>query len=492
MSELPGAAQSQQQVSAALMRGFFPFFLPWAFGALHPGVKPLEMRWYLHAMCQAFQKVATGQIRRLVINVPPRNLKSVTSVAFTAWMLGCNPALKFMFVTYGTNLSREHYEHCRKLMSHPFYRLLFPGTRMLPGGRGELIIRTTAGGGCRSVTVSGATTGFGADIILIDDAMKADDISSEARRAELERFFRETLVTRLNNKRRGVIISIQQRLGEDDLPARLIEAGADHLNLPAYDDQERVYDIGFGRRYRRPIGEVLRPDDEPREVLDDLRRMMGARTFAAQYLGQVAALEGSVIQTDAFARFDRDQFERQKYHKLIQSWDLATSEEPGADYSVCLTFGFREERWYLLDVMRDQMKFPKLRDRVVALAGLWKADLVLLEDAGAGSHLWQDLQDRRRSFVTRAVRPEGDKVTRMVGQLALIEDGFLLLPREAPWLDPFLGELRSFPGRYDDQVDALSQFLNWIKVRPRWAPTEYDPESGRRLRPERPTHPRHR
>lgn len=489
---LPGAGIPPVLLAAALMRRYLVFFLPWAFRALHDGAKPLVMHWYLWAMCQAFQKVALGQTTRLVINVPPRNLKSITSVAFTAWMLGRDPSLKIMLVTYGASLAKEHIDNCRALMLHPVYRQLYPATVLLPGGKGELIIRTAQGGGCRSVTVGGATTGFGADIILIDDAMKAEDITSEARRSELERFFSGTLITRLNSKASGVVISIQQRLGEDDLPQRMIDAGAEHLNLPAYHDQEMVYDTGFGRRYRRPVGEVLRPDDENRAVLDDLKRLMGPHSFATQYLQQPSALEGNVIRTEAFGRFDLEDFERGECHTLLQSWDLATSTAQNADWSVCITAAHVWGKWHIVDVLRARMEYPELRDRVTAHALRWRADKVILEDAGAGQHLWQDLRVRGQIPVYK-IRPESDKVTRMVGQLGLIEDGEVLLPDEAPWLDTFLREARAFPAvRNDDQVDALSQLLQWIKDHGSFMQMRIDPKTGRRYTPRSELHRRRR
>src|SRR5687768_15034673 len=104
----PGRPDDHKSTGAALRPSCLALFLPWAFAVLHPGTAPLRMFWYLWAMCQAFQKAGTGQTRRLVINLPPRNLKSVTSVAFTAWMLGRAPALKIMLVTYGAKLSGEH------------------------------------------------------------------------------------------------------------------------------------------------------------------------------------------------------------------------------------------------------------------------------------------------------------------------------------------------------------------------------------------------
>lgn len=223
---------------AALRRGCLFFFLHWVFQLLHPLERPPRNDWYLLAMCQALQKTSLGRTRRLVINVPPRHLKSIAATAYTAWILGHNPSLKIMLATYGDKLGRDHLERLRLIMSHPVSQLLFPKTRLAPGGISQGVLHTTAGGGSRSVTVGGATTGFGADIILIDDAMNALDIISEAKRAELDRFYSATLLMRLNSKRRDVIISIQQRLGEDDIPARLIDSGAEHLCL-AYEDTQR-------------------------------------------------------------------------------------------------------------------------------------------------------------------------------------------------------------------------------------------------------------
>jgi predicted phage terminase large subunit-like protein len=430
-------------------------------------------------MCQAFQKTAVGRSRRLVINLPPRNLKSVTAAIYTAWILGQSPGLKIMFATYGDKLGRDHLERVRKIMMHPIYRRLFPGTRLTSGGMGEAVLRTTSGGGCRIVTVGGAATGFGADIIIIDDAIKADDYPSEARREEVDRFYRNTLLTRLNNKRRGVIISIQQRLGEDDLPAKLIEAGAEHLSLPAYDDQEQTYDIGFGRVYRRPINEVLRPHDESRPVLDELRRSMGPLQFAIQYLQQVTALGGNVIPIAKMPRFNLDEMPLSSFEIIAQSWDTATSEEPNSAYSVCLTAGYLSKRWYLINVLRQRLSYPRLRDMFLAQNKLYRPNYILLEYASSGQQLYQDVR-YRSGIKPIAVSVIHDKITRMTGQLAMIEDGMLAVPAEAPWLDDYLNELRNFPtSKYLDQIDATSQFLEWAKRKDGALRIEREPD-GRR------------
>ena len=251
--------------------------------------------------------------------------------------------------------------------------------------------------------------------------------------------------------------------------------------MPAYDDQERAYDIGFGRQYRRPIGEVLRPYDESRAVLHELRRHMGSMQFTIQYLQQVTALGGNVIPIAKMPRFDLGDMDLSRFSLIAQSWDTATSDEPNAAYSVCITAGYRDGRWYIIHVMRARLTYPQLRDMFLALKKRFKPDTILLEDASSGRQLYQDLRFRSGISVNR-VRPETDKITRMTGQLAMIDDGMLAIPEEAPWLDDFLNELRNFPtSRFFDQIDALSQFLDWAKWKDRSLRVEREPD-GRRTR----------
>ena len=476
----------------ALMRGHLMFFLPAVFTILHRAERPLIMQWYLRAMCEAFHKVALGNSRRLVINVPPRHLKSITSMAFVAWMLGRAPQTKIMLVTYGSSLVQDHLANLHMIMSSPLYRRLFPETRLEIVSIGQQLLSTTKGGNCRGVTIGGATTGHGADIIIIDDAMKADDINSQARRDEVDRFYGNTLISRLNNKLSGSIISGQQRLGEDDLPGRLVDAGADHLCLPSWHDEEQLYDIGLGRIYRRPPGELLQPGREPMHILKQFQAEMTDADFSAHYLQRPGAVEGNIIRPDAFGRFVLDDYPRTRFHKIVMSVDPATSAQPRADYSVFLTTGFLDGSWYILDVIRERLEFPQLVDRVRAHHRLWKADVLLVEDATIGQQLGQDLRHRHHMRPIM-LRPNADKVTRMVGQLAIIEDGGILLPITAPWLSQLLSEFRHFPrGQHDDQVDALAQFLDWSKRKDKWARTETDPGTGRRYFVQRRETPRRR
>ena len=465
---------------AALQRRYLFFFLVGVFRALHPGQPALRPVWYLMAMCHALEQATSGALRRLVISVPPRHLKSITAaVALVAWKLGHDPSLKIMVATYSDKLAREHADACRMIMEQSWYKRLFPQTRIREGSNRQLEFKTTKGGGRQAVSVTGSITGFGADIIILDDCMKADEIESEAARNAVDRWYSSTLITRLNSKRDGVIISIQQRLGEDDLTAKLLALGFHHLCLPSIAEKDEAIPITEGRIYRRRIGDLLDPAREDRATLEALRREMGAFKFSAQIQQNPVAPEGNIIRIDRLARYDAP-LPREQYRAIWQSWDTGMSALPTSDWSVCTTWGFRDDRWYLLDVCRRRLDYPDLRDAVIRLRQQWAADKVIIEDAGAGKSLWQELRSRG-PFRPIMVTPAASKEERLRGQLGQIEDGRILFPREAPWLDAYLHELRAFPGRHDDQVDSTSQFLQHAMAKDAWLAVPIDPETGRRL-----------
>ena len=213
----------EQQRADALRRSNFYIFVIEAFHILHPGAE-LSKEPYLEAMCWQLQEVAEGRTQRLLVTVPPRHLKSVcTSVALVAWMLGHNPGLKVIVASYGEDLARRHATDFRKVMQSAMYRRMFPATRIEPRSNRADEMRTTRGGGRKAVSLGGAVTGFGADVIIIDDLMKAQDALSERRREEAREYFEQTLYSRLDDKRRGRIIAIQQRLHEDDFAGYLID-----------------------------------------------------------------------------------------------------------------------------------------------------------------------------------------------------------------------------------------------------------------------------
>jgi predicted phage terminase large subunit-like protein len=468
------------EMLSAARRQHFLLFVMKCFETLHPGAPPLQPAWYLKAICHALVEVHHGHEQRLVITVPPRHLNSITaSVAYVAWLLGHVSNARIMVASYSQDLARQHSNHTRTIMESDWYKRDFPATRISDRGNRALELETTAGGVRKAVSVGGSVTGFGADLIIVDDCMKADEARSPTVRQELRNWYDNTLLTRLNDKASGKIISIQQRLHEDDLPAYLLEKDYRHLNLPAIATRREQIPIAPARLYLREVGDLLDPLREDQATLEQLRRDLGPVAFSSQYQQEPITAEGNMLRPEWFGSYD-EPLPRERYLKVVQSWDTGMTSQPTSDWSVCTTWGFEREscKWHLLDVFRKRLDFPDLRRAVLDLRARYKADKVIMEKAGSGYALYQDLRVTEKLKLLM-VSPASSKEERFNGCLGEIEAGHFMLPAEAPWLDDLTRELRAFPnGKYDDQVDSVSQFILFQMHRWRWMLTEHN-ERGR-------------
>ena len=447
-----------------LSRSMLLPFLIKVFHTLHPAGPRFELNWHIKAMCHLLECVARGEVTRLLLEVPPRHLKSIaTSVAMTAWLLGRNPALKIIVASYGGELAEKFARDVRTIMNSDWYKELFPDTRIKTETATEIV--TTAGGGRRAVSLGGTVTGLGADILIIDDLMKAADANSDAVTRQIHDFYTNTLLSRLDDQRTGRIISIQQRLAEYDLPGFLRESGGYQVySFPAIAQQDEAFELGRGQTHHRKRGDILFPARQPQEVLDQLRRELGNAAFSAQYLQNPAAPEGNRIRMEWFGAYD-ELPTRNRFTSLILSVDAGASELPTSDFTACTVWGYYNGEWYLADVIRERFAYPDLRRRMVDLIEHWKADRVLIEKAASGHALFDDLfyTEGYRGKIVKIV-PKADKSVRAEASTAELRSGKFLLPKTASWLAEFTRECRHFPvGHHDDQVDSLVHFVNWQK-----------------------------
>jgi predicted phage terminase large subunit-like protein len=191
---------------------------------------------------------------------------------------------------------------------------------------------------------------------------------------------------------------------------------------------------------------------------------MGSQNFSAQYQQAPIPAGGALIQADWFRTYVRAP-DRGPDDRVVQSWDTATMTGPTNDYSVCTTWLIRDRQYFLLDVLRKRLEYPNLRRQVLSHAAAYAPTAVLIEKAGNGAPLIQDLW-REGKLRPIGIPVDRDKVVRLEAQSAVIEAGYVLLPERAAWLDDFRDEMLAFPyGRHDDQVDTVSQFLEWAEKR---------------------------
>jgi predicted phage terminase large subunit-like protein len=455
---------SQAALRAAL-RDDFAVFCNRAFSTVDQRT-PLGWNWHLDTLSYYFQEAAAGRIKRLLITIPPRHLKSFCgSVALPAWILGRDPRARIICASYGSDLSTTFSNDCRKIMMEPWYRQAFPNTRLSSLKNTQSEFQTTRGGGRLATSVEGMVTGRGANFIILDDLMKPMDAASETKRKNVIDFYKSTVFSRLDTKLNDVIIVIMQRLHQDDLAGHLLEQGGwTHVNLPAIADIDEEILIGKDRYHFRKVGDLLHPEREPQSVLDELKHNLGSSAFSAQYLQCPIPQDGEVFQWGWFRTY-RTPPVQGEYDEIVQSWDTASKTTDRNDYSVGTTWLVQEGRRYLLDIHRERANFPNLKRRIEELAELHRADVVLIEDKGAGQEMIAMLQEEGRLPII-PVMPLRDKVERATAQTFQIEGGQVLIPESASWLEDFKTEVLTFPnGRHDDQIDSMVQFLKWIKER---------------------------
>jgi len=434
------------------------------FETVVPGEK-LHMNWHLEAMAHALEKVRLGKIKRLIITIPPRSLKSISaSVAFPAFLLGQDPSIKIICASYSADLAAKHANDFRAVIKADWYRRIFPATEISREKDTEAELMTTKRGGRYATSVGGTLTGRGGEIFILDDPMKPDEAMSDVARKKVLNWIETTMMSRLNSKKDDAIILVMQRLHEDDPVGIFLEKGGwTHLDLPAIADAPQAIPIGDGRIYSRAEGEVLDPVREPREVLDRLKADMGSMAFSAQYQQRPIPLEGNLIRRAWLKQYEILP-DIEANDLVVISWDTAMSEDELADYSVGTVWIVKGDYCYLAEIVRDRFEFPGLRRAVIDLAKRWPRATTLIEDKGSGTSLLQDL--RSKNIAVISVRPTQDKVTRLDTTTPMFEAGAVFFPKSATWLDALLIELLAFPySRHKDQADSISQALNWINSR---------------------------
>lgn len=449
------------RILEALLRNDFEAFLQKIFATLNPG-QAYVPTWHVAAIAWHLERVRRGEVTRLIINMPPRSLKSIAaSVAFPAFLLGHDPSRRVVCASYSADLAKKHSNDFRAVLESNWYQSLFPNTRIGPFKNSEVEIELTARGFRLATSVGGTLTGRGGDILIIDDPLKPDDAMSETKRTAANQWFNNTLLSRLDDKRTGAIVVVMQRVHIDDLTGFLLGQSDEWevLSLPAIAYVDEAIPISADKRYARKAGEVLSPEREPLEVLDALKRQIGSDAFSAQYQQEPAPPGGAMVKRHWIKRYSELPPTSVRFFTL-QSWDTASKGGPDNDWSVCTTWVVGRNRlWYLADVWRRRVDYPTLKASVRDLAKAWGARKVLVEDAAAGTSLVQELRGHVTGII--AVKPKADKASRMAVASARFEAGEVLLPERANWLPDLEAELFVFPGsRHDDQCDSISQALN--------------------------------
>ncbi len=450
----------------ALLKLDFVAFIERSFYELNPG-KPFLLAPHIEVIASNLEAIRRGESKRLIVNLPPRSLKSHTAtICFVAWYLGHFPARNVICVSYGQDLSDKFAYDCRQLMASRWYRSLF-GNVLEKLNPAVSDFKTIKLGGRLAVSVGGAITGRGADLILIDDPQKPDEAMSETGRKAVNEWYDRTLLSRLNDKSKGAIAIIMQRLHQDDLVGHVLEQDKwKVLSFPAIaeEDETHVIENPYGRKlFVRKPGDLLHAERDSQATLDKIRHTVGTYNFSSQYQQNPIPIGGNIIKVDWLRYYDPDEI-AEGFHYYVQSWDTANKTADLNDYSVCTTWGIRDGKYYLLHVFRQKLEYPDLLRAVIELAEKYPNPTILIEDKASGTQLIQELRRLGMYLVKEYQPPSGtEKGMRLHTQSVRFENGVVVLPRSAPWLETYIKELTSFPGlKHDDQVDSTTQALDYL------------------------------
>src|SRR6266849_1244848 len=438
-------------------------FIQQAWPVLQP-VTPFVPGWHIDALCEHLEAITYGQIRNLVINIPPRHMKSLAvSVFWPCWEWTRWPERRWLFASYAESLSLRDSRHCRTVVLSPWYRRNWGDVFVLTEDPNEKRRFDNDKTGYRiASSVGGANTGEGGDRIVCDDPHNVKEAESDAARKGVCDWYDQVMSTRVNDPKTAAKVIIMQRVHEADLSGHgLAQGGYEHLCLPAeYEGSKRTTVIGWSDP-RKELGELLWPERFGPAEIADLKLRMGSYGSAGQLQQRPSPAEGGIFKRHWWRRYDRLE-NLDGFDVIIQSWDLAFKDTSNSSYVVGQVWARLGAYFVLIDQVRARMTFPETIRAFRELTARYpQCTVKLVEDKANGPALIQTLQKEIPGII--AVEPDGSKEARAHAVSGLVEAGNVYLPQttDAPWVEGFIEECAAFPkGAYADQVDSCTQALS--------------------------------
>ena len=410
-------------------------------------------------IAEKLEAVARGELKRLIINMPPRHSKSeLASYLMPAWFLGRNPKLKIIQATMNTELATRFGRKVRDLIADPLYKEIFPHTDLKADSQAAGRWETSKKGEYFAAGVGAAMTGRGADLLIIDDPHSEQDALSSTAYDHTYEWYTSGPRQRLQPG--GAIIIVQTRWSKKDLTGRL-------LNEQMKDTMADQWDlIEFPAIL--PSGNPVWPEFWKKEELLGVKASLSPTKWNAQWQQNPTSEETAMVKRDWWQRWTKEKIPRLKY--VLQSYDTAFSKKETADYTAITTWGVFDpeedntEHIVLLDAQKGRYNFPELKELASEQYEYWEPDMVLIEAKASGQPLADELLRINIPVLTYSPgRAKGrggvDKVTRMHMVAPLFEAGRVWAP-DKPFSDDVIEEVASFPnGDYDDYCDSMTMAL---------------------------------
>jgi predicted phage terminase large subunit-like protein len=492
----------RDEIDQELATRRFGEFVSQAWPIVEPST-PFVPGWHIDAIVDHLEAVNRGEIRNLLINVPPRHMKSLLiSVFWPVWEWIRFPERRWLYSSYAASLSIRDSIKCRRLIESPWYQARWSDRFALTSDQNTKGRFDNNRSGYRlSTSVGGAATGEGGDRIVCDDPHNVQEAESDAIRKNTLDWFDIVMSTRVNDPKTSAKVVVMQRCHQQDLAGHLLEQGNwEHLCLAAeYEGPTRITSIGVGDPRQQP-GELLWPERFGPQEIESLKRSLGSYAAAGQLQQRPSPAGGGIFKRHWF-RYWRPRganlppvvvrlpdgtqqsivaIEMPQYvDEHLQSWDCAFKDLETSDYVVGQAWARLGSAYLLCDQIRARMDCPTTVKAVRELSTRRPGAIAkLIEDKANGSAVIQMLSRELPGILP--VNPEGGKVARAAAVSPLIEDGNIYLPHPdyAPWVNDFIEECAAFPnGAHDDQVDAMTQaLLRWNMPQPEMVVVRWEPQ----------------
>jgi len=405
-------------------------------------------------MCDAFNRIKDGKLKRLIINMPPRHTKSeFSSYLLPAWMIGNNPKLKIIQATHTAELAVGFGRKAKNLIDSEEYRKVFD-TRLQEDSKAAGRWSTNHGGEYFAAGVGGAMTGRGADLLIIDDPHSEQDVYSKNAFDKAYEWYTSGPRQRLQPG--GAIVLVMTRWSTKDLTENLIKASAKDEAADKWEVIEFPAIL--------PSGKPLWPEYWKLADLLAVKASAGIGKWNAQYMQNPTAEEGAIIKREWWKDWDKDYMPNLEY--VIQSYDTAFLKSETADFSAITTWGiFREnedspQSIILVDAFKERVEFPDLRRIAKEQYDYWKPEMVLIEAKASGLPLTYELRAMGIPVVNYTPGRGKDKHARVNSVSPLFESGSVWAPKGRPFAEMVIEECAAFPaGDHDDLVDSTTQAL---------------------------------
>lgn len=425
---------------------------------------PLKWGWCLDAICEHLEAVSNGEIKRLLMNVPPGSMKSLlTGVLFPAWEWAKGMhQMRYLGTAHNQTLAVRDNMKCRRLIQSEWYQKHFPIE--LTSDQNAKTKFENSKTGFREAMAFTSMTGSRGDRVIIDDPINADEANSATALENARLTFTETLPTRVNNDDSAIIV-IMQRLNEADTSGVIIDLNLpyEHLIIPMeYEDGtgRKVTSIGW-QDPRKTEGELMFPERFSREQVDELKKTLGTYATAGQLQQRPAPRGGGLFKKGYIQFYDPDNLP--EFECIDISIDSAFKKGSENDYSVIGVWGKCAKGYYLLNVIRQKVEFPQLKSRTEEECKIHRPRFCLIEDKSSGQSLIQELVQSSLIPIS-PIKVDTDKVTRAYAIQPEWENGKIYLPKHAEWLNDYVNEMTLFPNaKHDDQVDMTTQYINFQK-----------------------------